>query len=69
MSILYSLRKYIDANQHRLEEAKARIARERPKREDSGGKPPLRYRCRICETEADDATYCPVCLADTMEVM
>jgi rubrerythrin len=28
---------------------------------------PQLYRCRVCGAESPDRTYCPECLADTME--
>jgi rubrerythrin len=65
MSILHSLKKLLDPNQARLEEAKRRAEREQPRRE-APGDPPV-YACRVCGHRAPERAYCPMCLADTME--
>ena len=78
MSILWTLRKHIDAAQHREDEARRRKALDVPHqiRDEGAGerrcsaepdKPTVRYRCRVCEHVGDTAEYCPECLADTME--
>ncbi len=65
MSIIHSLKKLLDPNQARLEEAERKAKREIPKREASGDGG--RFRCRVCGHEAEERAYCPTCLADTME--
>jgi rubrerythrin len=76
MSIIWTLRKYVDAIEHREEEA----ARERDRRlagrqalgdgeEEAEVGPPAPEKlhgCRVCGHRSLDPTYCPVCLADTM---
>ncbi|MCA9672243.1 MAG: hypothetical protein KC503_41905 [Myxococcales bacterium] len=77
MSILWTLRKHIDAIEQREEDAQRRKAREVPHtiREEGGARrrqptapepPPQRYICRCCDTISNISHYCPKCLADTM---
>jgi hypothetical protein len=65
MSIVYTLKKAVDPITARAEEAERTRKREEPRREAEGD-PPV-FRCRVCEREAPERSYCPVCLADTME--
>jgi hypothetical protein len=65
MSIIQSLVKLVDPIQARQQEEERRTAREQPKR-DHDGDPP-RFACRVCGHEGADKSYCPECLADTME--
>lgn len=79
MSILWTLRKHIDAIQQREEDARRRKALDvphmtvdegvGPRRQQSEPIESKRYRCRVCELVADSAEYCPECLADTMELV
>jgi rubrerythrin len=65
VSIIESLKRIVDPVQARQEAEELRKQREQPKR-DHAGDPP-RFACRICGHESDDKSYCPECLADTME--
>jgi rubrerythrin len=65
MAIVESLVRLFDPVQARVREAERKAAREQPKR-DHDGDPP-RFACRICGHVSDDKSYCPDCLADTME--
>ena len=65
MAIVESLVRLFDPVQARVREAERKAAREQPKR-DHDGDPP-RFACRICGHVSDDRSYCPDCLADTME--
>ena len=65
MSIIDTLQKVVDPIAARQKEAELKAKREQPVRE-ADGDPPL-YRCRVCGIEGTDRTYCPACLADTME--
>jgi rubrerythrin len=67
MSIIDTLKRVVDPITARQEEAERKARRAQPVREAEGD-PPL-YRCRVCGTESADRTYCPECLADTMEAM
>jgi rubrerythrin len=73
MSILFSLRKLVDPTAHSIEECERRTERQRPRRAADGDRPPERdrplerWRCRVCGHQAGDGSFCPVCLADTME--
>ncbi len=77
MSILYSLRKWIDSNAWRDEQEDQRRQREDwppdvdPDQVDDVPAPPtpqkMRYRCRICDFASERGDYCPTCLASTME--
>jgi lipopolysaccharide biosynthesis regulator YciM len=77
MSILYSLRRWIDINEFRAEQEDTRRQREDwppdvdPDEFDavpqSPNRPKVRYRCRICEFESERGDYCPTCLASTMQ--
>jgi rubrerythrin len=79
MSILYSLRKWIDPNAWRDEQEDLRRQREDwppevdPDEVDTAPPPPLRasieYRCRICGYEGQGGEFCPTCLASTMEAV
>jgi hypothetical protein len=77
MSILFSLRRFVDGNQFREEEEERRRAREvvppdvSPDAVDVPVLPPRAtaaraMRCRVCGLEGDQQTFCPVCLAATM---
>ena len=65
MSIIDTFKRVVDPMAARQEEAERQAKREQPVRAAEGD-PPL-YRCRVCGTESPDRTYCPECLADTME--
>ena len=65
MSSVESLKKIVDPVQARQREEELRKEREQPKREHSGDPP--RYVCRICGHTSEDKSYCPECLADTMQ--
>jgi len=66
VSIVESLKKIADPVQARQREEELRKEREQPQREHSGDDPP-RFVCRICGHASDDKSYCPECLADTMQ--
>jgi len=65
MSIIESLKKLVDPEQAREEEAARLVARNLPQREDAAP-PPANYRCRVCGHEGTEKVFCPVCLAETM---
>jgi rubrerythrin len=65
MAIVESLVRLFDPVQAREREAQRKAAREEPKRERDGDPP--RFSCRICGHVSDDRSYCPECLADTMQ--
>lgn len=69
MSIVFSLRKLVDPNRARVENAEQRTERERPRDEGEGGKPPPTLVCKACGYEGTDPSFCPRCLADTMRPM
>lgn len=64
MSIVESLKKLVDPIAHRERSAELRRAREQPTREDAAAPPS--FECRVCGHLAQEASYCPICLADTM---
>ena len=64
MSIIFQLRKLIDPEQQRREEADRKSQREQPRREADGAAPG--FECRVCGLTGNDRSYCPSCLADTM---
>ncbi|MBU1534512.1 hypothetical protein KKF84_04280 [Myxococcota bacterium] len=65
MSLIYSIKKLVDPNAARIEEAHAILMqRAQPRTDDSDD---LRYRCRVCGFVSKSREYCPSCLADTME--
>lgn len=66
MAIVESLIRLVDPAQAQQREEERRKQREQPKR-DHGGDPP-RYACRICGHVSEDKSYCPECLADTMQL-
>lgn len=65
MSIVESLKKLVDPVQAREREEELRKKREQSQRDHSGDPP--RFVCRICGHVSDDKSYCPECLADTMQ--
>ena len=65
MSIVESLKKLLDPLQARLEEQERKSLREQPKKEVPGDPPS--HVCRVCGHASADESYCPKCLADTME--
>jgi hypothetical protein len=67
MSIVESLIRLVDPVQAREREAERRRVREEPKRERAAAPP--RFACRICGHLSPDQSYCPECLADTMELI
>ncbi len=64
MSIIDTFKTVVDPITARQEEAERKRQRESKRQADAD--PPL-YRCRVCGAESPDRTYCPKCLADTME--
>ena len=66
MSLLWSLRRYVDSIEYRRQEEDRRIKREvrpaEPDGADGDGE-----RARVCDYEGDARGYCPTCLAETME--
>jgi len=78
MSLLWSLRKYVDSIEHRQQEDDRKKKREvRPAEADGADGevelvPKVNARivdgaCRVCGYEGDAKSYCPTCLAETME--
>lgn len=65
VAIVESLLKLVDPVQARAREEERRTQREQPKREHDGDPP--RFACRICGHASEDKSYCPECLADTMQ--
>ena len=65
VAIVESLIKLVDPAQAREREEERRTQREQPKREHAGDPP--RFACRICGHASEDKSYCPECLADTMQ--
>jgi hypothetical protein len=77
MSILFTLRKFIDPVGHRQQQEDLRRQREacppdadpdevdlvvpRERRESRA------YRCRLCQQDGEDPRFCSFCLAETME--
>jgi len=76
MSILWTLRKFVDPIQYGIEEDARRRQRETlqvtPQPGDGGPRvPPAQaegalFRCRVCGHEEKDGRFCPRCLAGTM---
>lgn len=77
MSLMWTLRRWIDPSQRAEEEDRKRKL-EAPLPDQPGGDgdpPPLdrpprkhtRFRCRTCGLESEDAEFCMQCLAATME--
>jgi hypothetical protein len=78
MSVLWSLRKFVDSIQTRKEEAAQERAQQVPHRFSSspgddedvveaGTDASLSRQCRICGYQSAEITFCPDCLADTMQ--
>jgi rubrerythrin len=77
MSILHSLRRWIDINAWRDEHEDLRRQREDWPPEvdpdevddvpEAPTPPKMLYRCRICDYESERGDYCPTCLASTMK--
>jgi rubrerythrin len=65
MSIIESLKKLVDPEQAREEEAGRLVARNLPQREDAAP-PPAIYQCRVCGHTGNEKVFCPTCLAETM---
>jgi rubrerythrin len=65
MSIVESMLKLVDPVQAQAREEERRVAREQPKRDDTGAPPT--FVCRVCGHRDAQGSYCPTCLADTME--
>lgn len=73
MSIVWTLRKYIDSIEHREAEAAQRRDRRVARRQglSTGGEGNAEvqpYACRVCGHRSTDGAYCPHCLAETMVV-
>jgi hypothetical protein len=67
MAIVESLIKLVDPVVARQREEERRRQREQPGRSDAGDPP--EFACRICGFRSTDRSYCPTCLADTMELV
>ena len=65
MSIIESLTKLVDPMVARAREEERKAERDQPKRENVGDPP--RFACRVCGHEDTEKSYCPTCLADTMQ--
>jgi hypothetical protein len=65
MSIVESLIKLVDPVQAQRREEERRRDREQPARSDAGDPP--EFACRICGLRSTERSYCPTCLADTMQ--
>ena len=65
MSIISTLNKLVDPIQARQQEEERKRAREQSQRENAGDPP--RFACRVCGHVDIEKSYCPECLADTME--
>ena len=65
MSIVESLKKIVDPVEARRREEELLAEREQPKRNDDGDPP--HFKCRVCGLEDLESSYCPSCLADTMQ--
>jgi hypothetical protein len=77
MSIIWTLRKYIDSIEHRDEESAQERDRRLSRRQGLGDgddeheptpapATAAAYECRVCGHRSGDEAYCPECLADTM---
>jgi DNA-nicking Smr family endonuclease len=66
VSIVESLKRLFDPAAARQEEAERRADRERPQRETDGG-PARWFECRVCHYLGNEPTFCPTCLAGTMQ--
>lgn len=78
-SILFSLQRWIDQRQ-RDRQVEIRRMQEQDEDDGSGDEPPeqyvvqmpvraqavVHYRCRVCGYGAEEPTFCPDCLADTL---
>lgn len=77
MSLMWTLRKFVDPLEWRKESEEKRAARELVVEQpnDGGGGPAVarlarpaeEWTCRICAYESAAGDYCPTCLADTMQ--
>jgi rubrerythrin len=65
VSIVESLRRLVDPVEARNQQEQRRSEREQPIREADGDPP--NYRCRVCDYEGPEPSYCPSCLAETMK--
>jgi hypothetical protein len=77
MSIIWTLRKYVDSITHREEDARQQRDRKVARRQGTGdgdnevacgaSAPAVKaYECRVCGIRGSDDAYCPDCLAETM---
>ncbi|HSS40908.1 MAG TPA: hypothetical protein VLT58_19240 [Polyangia bacterium] len=66
MSIIESLVKLVDPAEALRREQELRNDREQPQRPHASD-PPQEFVCRVCDYHANEAGYCPTCLADTMQ--
>jgi rubrerythrin len=77
MSIIWTLRKYVDSITHREEDARQQRDRKVARRQgisdgddevngSSPAQPVKVYECRVCGLRGSDDAYCPDCLAETM---
>ncbi len=65
MSIIQSLKRLVDPIEARDEEAEIRAHREQPLQAEQS-EPPT-FICRVCGYQDREGSYCPACLAQTME--
>lgn len=77
MSILWTLRKWVDPIAYFREDEDKRRARESQPQDPSTGeadpppddlpKPPVQwFKCRVCDRHSTAEAYCPTCIALTM---
>ncbi len=66
MSIIQSLKKLVDPIAAREEEAEIRDHRQQPFQAEQGDPPT--FTCRVCGYQDQEGSYCPTCLAPTMEL-
>jgi hypothetical protein len=64
--IVRSLELLVQSHQDQERERREKEQAIRPARKADGAPPT--FRCRVCALESADGSYCPTCLADTMEV-
>lgn len=66
-SIVWSLKRLFDKPAEVEREERDRAASLRGTRKEDGDPPT--YRCRVCGLEGPEGSFCPECLADTMETI
>jgi DNA-nicking Smr family endonuclease len=65
VSIVESLKRLFDPATAQQEDAERRADRDRPQRENDAG-PARWFECRVCHYVGNEPTFCPTCLAGTM---